>query len=282
MFPFIALLADDQIVFDLINVATIHNSSIPSDSLLTNETLVHLYDLASIHEWNLAYNSSDPVRAIAGAVLAGEILGSLRAIVNGTASAPTLNVQFGAYGSFMAFFGLAQLPKASSRFQSITNYASSMVFELFTTSTAAQPAPGDVNVRFLYANGSASEVELAAFPLFGQSETVLTWDDFQAGMAKFAIQDTQHWCQMCGNTGGQCASNATGDGDAAAHKSSGHGSGVSKPVAGVIGALVTLAVILGIESLILLLGGLRVVKKAKLADASHGSGASVNEAAKSA
>lgn len=38
---------------------------------------------------------------------------------------------------------------------------------------------------------------------------------------------------------------------------------MSKPVAGVIGAVVTLAVVLGVEGLVLLVGGLRVGRKGK-------------------
>lgn len=40
---------------------------------------------------------------------------------------------------------------------------------------------------------------------------------------------------------------------------------ISKAVAGVIGAMATLAVILGVEGLILLVGGLRLVSKSSLA-----------------
>ena len=45
---------------------------------------------------------------------------------------------------------------------------------------------------------------------------------------------------------------------------SGSGGGVSKAVAGVIGAMVTLAVILGIEAAIMLIAGLRLVSKKRL------------------
>ena len=40
---------------------------------------------------------------------------------------------------------------------------------------------------------------------------------------------------------------------------------MSKAVAGVIGAMVTLAVILGLEGLVLLVGGFRLVNKKRLA-----------------
>ncbi|OAQ72294.1 histidine acid phosphatase [Pochonia chlamydosporia 170] len=259
-------------IWDYINVAKIHNSSIPSGNLITNQTFDRLFNLASIHEWNLAYNASEPVRAIAGSVLGGQILDSLQAVVDGTKGAAKFNAQFGAYGTFMAFFGLAQLPKASQDFYGIVDYASSMTFELYTTSTAAKPTADDISVRFFFANGTAANNELKPFPLFGQDKNSLSWNDFKAGMNKFAITDTKHWCTLCGSSSGACAANSTtSGGDGASTKSNDSSdNGVSKPVAGVIGALVTLVVILGLQAAVILLGGLRLVKKSTLARASNG------------
>ncbi|KAH0499192.1 hypothetical protein TgHK011_006398 [Trichoderma gracile] len=260
-------------IFDYINVATIHNSSIPSSSLLTNSTLKTLYDLASTHEWNLAYNASEPPRAIAGAVLAGQILTALEAIADAKPSSPRINVQFGAYGAFMAFFGLAQLPAASSDFYGICDYASSMAIELVAPS-ADRTSPDDLSVRFLWSNGTAAAHGLKEYPLFGQKQTTLSWNDFKAGMNEFAVASTQDWCKVCGNTDGTCAANSTDASNPAAQSSDDKGgSGISRPVAGVIGALVTLGVILGVEGLVLLLGGLRLVKKSTLAGGAGAGGA---------
>jgi hypothetical protein len=49
------------------------------------------------------------------------------------------------------------------------------------------------------------------------------------------------------------------------------GSGISTAVGGVIGAMVTLAVVLGVEALILLVAGMRVVRKKSLAASPVGS-----------
>lgn len=197
---------------------------------------------------------------------------ALQSIVDGK-SVPRFNIQFGAYGAFMAFFGLAQLPAASNEFYGICNYASSMVLELVAPS-ATQVSPDDLTVRFLWSNGTAATQGLKAYPLFGQTETTLSWNDFKTGMNKFAIADTQDWCQICGNTDGSCAANST-DSSTPSAQSSDKGSSISRPVAGVIGALVTLGVILGLEALIILLGGLRLVKKSTLA---RGTGAAAGEA----
>lgn len=248
-------------IFDLINVARIHNSSIPSDHLLDESTLEKLYHLASIHEWNLAYNSSEPVRAIAGSVLAGQIIEALEPLAEGK-KGPKVNIQFGAYAAFMSFFGLAGLDKVSSDFKGVVDYASSMAFELVTNAT--NPTADDVSVRFYFANGTAAQHTPKLFPLFGKDETTVSWKDFKTGMSDFAIEDTKHWCKLCGNNDGTCASNSDDDSTSSQSSSGGSGNGVSKPVAGVIGALVTLVVILGVQAAFILLGGLRLVKKSTL------------------
>jgi len=94
-------------------------------------------------------------------------------------------------------------------------------------------------------------------------------------MNKFAIGSQQDWCTACGNSTGVCSpqalgtsgdSSSVGSSSSSSSSSGGHGSGgISKAVAGVIGAMVTLGVILGLELLVMLVAGLRVVSKKHLA-----------------
>ncbi|KAK2072391.1 hypothetical protein P8C59_006748 [Phyllachora maydis] len=264
-------------IYDYVHVSTIHNASgtMPANSLLTTDTLHQLQTRADQHEWALAYNSSEPVRAIAGAVLAGQVLEALEATLRAPASqasAQRLTMQFGAYATFMSFFGLAQAPAASPDFYGTVDYASSIVFELVTNATVGTAAvdPSDVHVRFLFANGSASDANPPrAFPLFGRPEITLPWANFSTSMSAFAVDDTLAWCAACGNTTGTCAgysksswspSGSSGTASAGSPGSSG-GGGVSRPVAGVIGALATLVVILGVEAIVMAAAGLRLVRK---------------------
>jgi hypothetical protein len=286
------------IVFDLIHVSSIHNATIQSGDLLATETQSQLLQLANDHEFNLAYNASDPIRAIAGSTLAvstslifltptasqpstnpkatkehhkltssqAQILENLNTTINGHSKLP-FSIQFGAYASFLSFFGLSQLPSASSNFTGIVNYASSMAFELITNATVSAtsyPSTSDISVRFLFTNGSAAETPLTAYPLFGQSEEVLGWGRFVDEMGKFAVGDQETWCTKCGNTTGVCASadaTTTTSSTTGVSTSGSSGSGMSRAVAGVIGAMVTLAVILGVEGLVMALAGLRLVRK---------------------
>ena len=142
-----------------------------------------------------------------------------------------------------------------------------MTFELVTNATADPfPSVDDISVRFYFHNGSsAASADIVPYPLFGQPEQALSFADFTTAVNKFAVSSQAQWCQACGNSTGVCAPSATaGNGSSSvpsATPTASGGGGVSKAVAGVIGAMVTLAVILGLEALILLIAGLRVVSK---------------------
>lgn len=258
------------VVYDLINVAEIHNETIPSSDALTNDALFQIRTLADAHEYGLAYNASDNIRAMSGMQLAGEILKYMNTTIQSGqtgSSANKLGVQFGAYATFLSFFGLVDLPHANETFYGVPDYASSMVFELFTNADTSNgfPATQDLQVRFLFHNGTASNAsEPAVYPLFGGNDNAVSWDQFSTNLNKFAVSNTEQWCTKCGNTTGKCAqfSNAGNDGSANANSSSG-GSHMSATIGGVIGASVTLAVVLGALAAFMLLGGFRLAKKGR-------------------
>lgn len=263
-------------VYDIINVAEIHNSSIPNSSALDNSTLHQLLTLANAHEYGLAYNASDDIRAIAGMQLAGEILSYFNGTIT-SQGAKKFGIQFGAYATFLSFFGLADLAANNTDFTGVVDYASTMTFELFTSADVSGKFPGtqDLQVRFLFHNGTASNTsEPVAYPLFGGSALAMSYDAFHDGLAKFAVQTTEEWCSKCGSTTGSCAafasnnSNSNGSGGGSAQQSG--GSGISPAVGGVIGAFVTLAVVLGSLAAFMLVGGFRLVSKKRLAGGVQG------------
>jgi hypothetical protein len=264
-------------IFDLINVASIHNSSddFPSANLLTAETFFQLRTLGDQHEFNLAYNASEPIRAMTGAVIASQVLTALNGTITGQGE-NKLNVQFGAYAGMFSYFGLAGLLQVNPDFYGVPDYASTLTWELVTNATVNStsfPSPDEIGVRFLFHNGTTSNIsEPTPYPLFGQNDTVLPWNDFVTRTNKFAVTGQQNWCNLCGNNTGVCAPSAlSGSGSSPSSSPSGtpangssSGGGISKAVAGVIGAMVTLGVILGAEILVMLVAGLRLVSKKRL------------------
>ncbi|KAG0645039.1 hypothetical protein D0Z07_9074 [Hyphodiscus hymeniophilus] len=253
-----------SIVWDLVQVSLIHNTTIQSSELLTPSNILQLQTLSDHHEFNLAYNASDPVRAIDGAVLAAQVVQALNATIAGK-STPSINVQLGEYANFLAFFGLAQLPAASVNFTGINNFASSMVFELVTNSTVnntTYPSTDDISVRFLFANGTAGQAPLNSYPLFGQSQIELPWSNFVSEMDKFAIGSQDAWCSTCGAGSTACNTTTSATTGSSSSSPTAHsGGGISRAVDGVIGAMVTLAVILALVAALMLVGGFRLVRK---------------------
>ncbi|KAL4978947.1 histidine phosphatase superfamily [Aspergillus desertorum] len=258
-------------IYDYLNVGSIHNTSnTPTESQLHQAFL-----LANIEQYNLAYNSSDTIRAIAGSTLAAEMLMGLNETVTSKGKVK-LHVEFGSYGTFLSYFGLANLPAVDVAFTGIPDYASSMVWELVTNSTSDSfPSSDEISVRFAFHNGTmtGSSSTPLTYPLYGQSSATIPWSTFVEQTEKIAVRTTQQWCDVCGNTDGQCASSGgnSDSGNASTDSVSGsNGDGISKGVAGVIGALVTLAVILGLEALFLLLGPFRLAKKGMDAGVAEG------------
>jgi hypothetical protein len=206
------------------------------------------------------------MRAVAGMQLAGEVLSYMNSIIS-SAGAKKFGVQFGAYATFMSFFGLVDLPKANADFMGIVDYASSMTFELFTDADVSSgfPAANDLQIRFLFHNGTASNSTApVAYPLFGGSADTVSWNDFQSNLNKFAIGSTEQWCNKCGNSTGTCAAYAPSSSGAGVQGKS-KSSGISPAIGGVIGAFVTLAVVLGTLAAVMLIGGFTLVSKKRMA-----------------
>jgi len=266
-------------IFDLLNVADIHNSSI---SLPDDADFFQLRTLADQHEFGLAYNESEPIRAVTGSIIAAEVTSALNGTITGKGK-NVLNIQFGAYGGMLSYFGLANLTTASPDFYGVPDYASSLVWELVTNATVSNnsyPTEDDISVRFYFHNGTTSNIsEPTEFPLFGTGRSPLSWSEFVNSTGQFSIGTQNEWCTACGNSTGVCSPSALGDdggssslGTSSSDSNSGGGGGISKAVAGVIGAMVTLGVILGLELLLFLIGGFRLVSKKRLArTASNGS-----------
>ncbi|EEH38724.1 hypothetical protein PAAG_08451 [Paracoccidioides lutzii Pb01] len=266
---------DAYIIWDLLNVAMIHNStdSLPADKLPSQENFDRLRELADVHEFNLAYNASSPIRAVSGSTLAGEVLSGLREVISTGGSKTKLNVQFGAYAIFLSFFGLSKLSETNPNFMKIPDYASSMAFELVTNASTSSSSPfpnqSDISVRFLFRSGSvipgAPETMPVAYSLFGQSDTLMPWSEFESNMEKIAISTEKEFCEACSETPERCDGGSDGtDGTARASTGAGKRNGMSTAVAGVVGAMVALAAIMGLQSFIFLAGGFRLVKKSDI------------------
>ncbi|TLD09124.1 uncharacterized protein PgNI_07890 [Pyricularia grisea] len=229
-------------IYDLINVARIHNGSSPARNVSVQD-LQQLRTLADSAEFGYNFNASQPARNIHGRTLAAGLLRQLNQTV-ATKAALKFSLLAGSYDTFQSFFGAAGLTSLSDDFFGLPDYASTMAFELFSNDDddddAAFPAEDSLRVRFLFRNGTDGAFE--AFPLFGSGEESLPWARFSREMEGRSIVTTAEWCGVCESKMAFCAA-FNGDGGSVAASQGGGGgwSGMSNAVAGVVGALVALA-----------------------------------------
>ncbi|KAI8964799.1 phosphoglycerate mutase-like protein [Daldinia sp. FL1419] len=261
-------------LYDYAQYAYDHDESI-HDSL-GEDRLAILRNLANSQQFALNGNLSasgsqqgDMIRAIAGRTLAAKVVSQLSAHIDSAGSANKLTLMFGSFEPFLSFFSLADLPNVAGTFRQIPNPGATIVFELFTTDDDAAYPRQDISwVRFLYRNGSGDDVPLTEYPLFGRSnsETRMTWSDFEAEIGKFAIWELSDWCSMCSSITLFCDAltrsseglNGSPSGNRANQNSN---SSLSPAVAGVIGAATTIAVF-GLASITaFVFGNLRIRRK---------------------
>lgn len=241
-------------VFDLLNVASIHNASVALET--DPMDLDRLRCLANEWEWNHNFNASQSDRSIGGMSLAGGILQRLQAAVDVGARRNKFQVMAGSYDTFLAFFGLTGLTAANNDFYGLPNYAASMAFELFTEAGSADlPAPfpaasavrDELQVRFLFRNGSDASNELTAYPLFNGTELVSSYGQFIDELGSRAINSLEQWCTTCGSTEDFCvAANVTSSrtyDSGSIDSSTSSASRLSNSAAGGIGAGVALGVV---------------------------------------
>ncbi|KAF2167951.1 hypothetical protein M409DRAFT_22096 [Zasmidium cellare ATCC 36951] len=230
-------------VFDLLNTAYVQNASVSEQ--IVSEDLAEARYLADEWEWNMNFNASNLDRVIGGMSLAGGILRQLEAVVQDEA-ATKFSLMTGSYDTFLAFFGLVDLASVSTDFMGLPDYASTMAFEVFSEAdNASFPTnpEDDLRIRYLFRNGTGSDEELTAYPLFGQEDEAMAYGAFMSSLRDRAITSVSGWCKRCGANADFClaeTSNGTAEQVTATESS---GSALSNAAAGGIGAGVTIAVV---------------------------------------
>ncbi|KAG4222088.1 hypothetical protein PC116_g29437, partial [Phytophthora cactorum] len=238
-------------LYDYAQYAYDHDESV--HEALNGDRLAVLRSLANRQQFDLNGNLSasgsqqgDMIRAIAGRTLAAKVVTQLRTHMSSAGSSNKLTLMFGSFEPFLAFFSLAELINVSGTFSQIPDPGAAMVFELFTTDDdAVYPREDNSWVRFLYRNGSGSDIPFTEYPLFGRgnSETRMTWADFQDGVD---------------NSLGDNSGSLDGFSGSSSGSSQNSNASLSPAVAGVIGAVTAIAVLslAGVSAFVF--GGLRL------------------------
>jgi hypothetical protein len=270
---------DAYYIWDYLQYGVMHNTSISNH--ISEDDFLNARSLADQLIFALNGNTSasgsipgDQIRAIGGKTLAARIVEALYTNIDTNGQYDKMTLLFGSFEPMVSFAALAGLAaEQTPEFYSIPDPGSSLVFELFSMSvnaTDGYPARSDLNVRFLFQNGTGDGSELILYSLFGRdpSQAVMTFDEFVAGMETIWMPTVTDWCDTCSSFSVFCPAFVPNGGDGTSsgpsyRGSSGHHN-ISPAVAGVIGAVVTMVVVAVVATIVALLGGLRVYRvKAK-------------------
>ncbi|KAF2813419.1 phosphoglycerate mutase-like protein [Mytilinidion resinicola] len=266
------------LIYDYLNYQYSHDQD-TYELFSENDTFAGAYDelrfLADQQEWglygNISADSDSQIRAIAGKTLAAKVLGQFQQLVSASGETPKLTLFVGEHEPFVSFFSLAELQFLNSNFFGMPEYASAMVFELFSVGNNDSGFPTDETdlwIRFHFHNGTdiAANGTLQSFPMFnrGPSQTDMPWLDFEDMIPKSAApsliplqtSSVLDWCNACSSQAFFCLAFD----DTIVINSTSHSSDMTPQVAGVIGAAVTLGVLLIAFILALLVGGIRFQK----------------------
>ncbi|MCJ1286362.1 hypothetical protein MMC26_005707 [Xylographa opegraphella] len=266
-------------IFDYVNYGYLHNATI--HDRITDDQLAQLRTLAD--QWEFAINgnlsasgyySGDRIRTIAGQTLAAEVLGLFLNGIETGGSTSKLNLLFTTFDPMISLASLIGLPDMYEAFFGLPELGSSMVFEMFTDANVTSdnyPSVADLQVRFLFRNGTNSTMNLDMYPIFGNPETMMTMslDDFTTAIEGIMTATVSDWCNICQAETLFCAAynNITNSSSPGASDSS---SPASHPaVAGVIGAIIAL-ILAGLAlALAMLLFGVRFHRRPNPKRRSH-------------
>ncbi|KAF1841178.1 phosphoglycerate mutase-like protein [Cucurbitaria berberidis CBS 394.84] len=253
-----------------------HNSTIYR-RLANDSTYDGVYDkirhLADQEAWYLYGNTSSSStdndnRAIAGKTLAAAILDQFQKLVTDkTSGGDTTDFSYpltfyvGEQEPMMSLMSLMKADSHDHDFRSMPPFGSAMVFELFSTGDNVDfpTNKDDLWVRFYFHNGTEYENnQMMAFPIFGNgpSRTDMPWKEFKDMFAKISVSTLTEWCGTCASPSLFCWG-VDNPNVSFVLPGQHHKSKLSPTVAGIIGAIVTLAVAGFLFALAMLLAGVR-------------------------
>jgi hypothetical protein len=260
------------LIYDYLNYGFVHNSSLAKD--LSTSDLSQAKTLADEWAWAIFGNTSsseqDQIRAIAGRTLAFAIMKAINGNIQTSGSLNKMTLLFGGFEPMISFAALAGLASEQNpQFRKIPDYGSSMVFELYSLSendSSTYPSVTDLNIRFFFQEGINNDngSDFVAYPLFGNgpSGISMTLTDFTKAMGKFMIQGGGEWCRVCASYSIFCPAFEGNESDQSPSRSRPSSrTGLSPVVAGVVGAIVALALVGIIVAAAMLLGGLRLYRR---------------------
>jgi hypothetical protein len=222
-----------RLSFDFLNVESIHNATLAPQ--ISDDTLLRAKRFADIHEsYAFGPPEVESIGNIAGYAFSATLLDDMSRLSNAS-DALSISIVAASYKLFLSMATLLDVQEYMPR-DSVVDYASTFLFELHS----------DDSFRLLFRNGSAGE--WAPLSILGaEAGALLPRAQLEQHLRPLAVESLAEWCDACGETSARgcdtlAALNGTGGAGFASPASTEGRQRVSPVVAGVIGALVALAV----------------------------------------
>ncbi|RVD81900.1 uncharacterized protein DFL_009747 [Arthrobotrys flagrans] len=200
---------------------------------------------------------TEDLRDVGGRLLAGKVARTFRDHLSSPGGRYNkVNFVLGGYDIMLSFFAIANLPSRSPDFFGLPDLGSSMVFELYTDdetiNTDNKISPASIKVAFGFRNGTTVDDTLTYWPLFDEDGDAvsMSYDKFLEKMDQVAVRSVGQWCSVCstevdfcrdtGPVNSPSGSNNDGENN---EQSSSQSRGMEPAVAGVIGAVIMLALV---------------------------------------
>jgi hypothetical protein len=186
------------------------------------------------------------VSPIAGQTLASSIMEAFDLNIKEGGNRQKMTLLFGGNEPAMALSSLVGLASnRQSNFFSRLVRGGSFVFELYSFESSSElypqyPELDNLYIRFFLHNGTDNATNFEPYSLFGHSpsQPSISYSEFRAELETFAISSVQEWCTQCNSQSVFCTG-VLDQGQSVPKQKK----GMAPAVAGVIGAVVTLAVV---------------------------------------
>ncbi|KAK6506778.1 hypothetical protein TWF481_005238 [Arthrobotrys musiformis] len=199
---------------------------------------------------------TEDLRDVGGRLIAGKIARTFRDQLSSPGGwANKVNFVLGGYDIMLSFFAIANLPSRSDDFTGLPDLGSSMVFELFTDDETIDTDhiidPSSLKVAFGFRNGTTVDDTLTYWPLFDAEGDVfsMSYDKFLEKMDQVAVRSVGQWCSVCSAKLDFCQDTTTANSPSGTNTAGGsenstsQSHGMAPAVAGVIGAIIMLAIV---------------------------------------
>ncbi|CAM1510460.1 Fc.00g007950.m01.CDS01 [Cosmosporella sp. VM-42] len=255
------------LLYDYVNYMYIHNETVNENLKNATATIAKLESYAFIleHAKNSPQNSNgtdDPnnvLYTIAGRTLADRVAQAFLNNVQWNGERDMLTLMFGSYEPILSFLSISGLldptTLAQGPFSSLPEPGAALVFELYgrnPVDPSTQPTFDKLSVRFYYKANADNSTTFTLQPLFdsagnGSFMSYMTFIQTMQDLGRSA----EEWCDICGPTPAPwCVSSVSDDGGDSRSKNV-----IEPTVAGVLGAVIMLAIIAIIGGGLYAIGG---------------------------